>query len=354
MHFSEASCGLIELFKFIFFKPPKEKVTRKSNQQIKVLKSDKTNKFDKLKELLLLFLVPVIDSSVNLVLSFQFSDEFNMFNEYVSLTTFLRISQIIFLGTLSSLILHIPIYRFHIVCFFSVFLLLSIILILEPINRNNFIGYGSYFLFIGVYLVCYFVNSIQYVMHRYIMDKYLYSPYSIRCISGLTGFVLDIIIMGFATIGKFNGLDFSSASQGWNNLFDNTYYIFCFIGAYINGIFVNIFIILINLYLTPSYNGIGDTLNGIFLTIIMCCFREFTVSFFIIIILTFALFICMVYSEIIVLNCCEFSTDTKNEIEKRSIHESKAIEMLIEKTILEEEKGENEENEENEILNEIQ
>ena len=343
MHFSEVSCGLFEFIKIISFNISNEKFSRQSNQQRQILKSDKmdtSNKtFDKMKELLLLFLVSVIDLSSNFVLSLQIEE----FKEYVSLTSLLRISQVIFLGILSSLVLHIPIYRFHIVCFFSTFLLLSILLILEPINSNNFIGYGKYFLFIGIYLVCYFLNSIQYVLHRYIMDKYVYSPYSIRCISGLVGFVLDLIIMGFGTLAGSKRLNITSAIIGWNLLFEKTHYIFCLIGIYVNGIFVNIFIILINLYLTPSFNGIGDTLNGIFITIMMIWIRKFTVSLFIIIILIFALFICMIYSEIIVLHCCNFGIDTKNEIEKRANRETKSIEILIETRLLEEEEEEEDE-----------
>lgn len=54
---------------------------------------------------------------------------------------------------------------------------------------------------------------------------------------------------------------FVSAGIGWNLLFNKTQYIFLSFRYYVFGLLVNLFMILSNFYLIPSYNGIGETLN---------------------------------------------------------------------------------------------
>lgn len=81
---------------------------------------------------------------------------------------------------------------------------------------------------------------------------------------GVIGFFLTILVTCFGTLAKVDKLSFTSAGIGWDKFFSEAHYIFCFIGVYVFGLLINLCMILINFYLTPSYNGIGDTLSGIF------------------------------------------------------------------------------------------
>lgn len=57
--------------------------------------------------------------------------------------------------------------------------------------------------------------------------------------------------------------------------------------------------------------------------------KKSTISAFIILILIFALFICMIYFEIIVFSCCAFEVDTINEIGKRATKEKELLGNFI-------------------------
>ena len=57
--------------------------------------------------------------------------------------------------------------------------------------------------------------------------------------------------------------------------------------------------------------------------------KKTTISAFIILILIFALFICMIYFEIIVFSCCAFEVDTINEIGKRATKEKELLGIFM-------------------------
>ena len=124
-------------------------------------------------------------------------------------------------------------------------------------------------------------------------------------------------------------LTFSNAGIGWPNLAEEIHYIFCLIGAYFLGILTNIIIILTNLFLTPPYNGINDTLNGIFITVLQMVISKSIFSVLTCVILICAFIICLIYSEVIVLHCCSIGKDTKKEIVNRGLEETKGMEDLI-------------------------
>ena len=92
---------------------------------------------------------------------------------------------------------------------------------------------------------------------------------------------------------------------------------------------LNIIIILTNLFLTPPYNGINDTLNGIVITVLQMIISKSIFSVLTCVILLCAFIICLIYSEIIVLHCCSIGKDTKKEIVNRGIEETKGMEDLI-------------------------
>ena len=139
--------------------------------------------------------------------------------------------------------------------------------------------------------------------------------------------VLTCFLFLFGYLSSICLLSFELALKGWPELFNNSYNFICLIGIFILGMFVNIFIILTNLFLTPSFNGIGDTINGIFTAIAMFILNK-SVPYYSIIILIFSLVTCLIYSEIIVLKCFSFEEFTKKEIDKRAIKETQGMQSL--------------------------
>ena len=295
--------------------------------------SSNKKKYIKIKEVFILFLIALIDISFNLFLNLLIANSFN--SNYKSLTMILRVSQIIFLGILSYFILNIQIYRFHIVCFVITALLLTLILIAErATDKTSDLTTSEYIIQIVICVVAYCINSIQYVLHKYIMDKHYYSPYSVLGITGIMEIGIWLVIIGFGELFHNEKLTFSNAAIGWPNLTEEIHYIFCLIGAYFLGILTNIIIILTNLFLTPPYNGINDTLNGIFITVLQMVIYQSYFTSLTILILIFSFIICLIYSEVIVFNCCSIGNDTKKEIAKRGIKETKRMESLISSEIV--------------------
>ena len=329
MMLSESSCGIIEIIKKRCWKSKHlyENMDRLIQREDELISSNK-KKYIKIKEVFILFLIALIDISFNLFLNLLVANSFN--SNYKSLTVVLRVSQIIFLGILSYFILNIPIYRFHIVCFVITALLLTLILMAErATDKTSDLTTSEYIIQIVICVVAYCINSIQYVLHKYIMDKHYYSPYSVLGITGLMEIGIWLIIIGFGELFHNEKLTFSNAAIGWSNLTEEIYYIFCLIGAYFLGIVLNIIIILTNLFLTPPYNGINDTLNGIVITLLQMIISKSIFSVLTCVILLCAFIICLIYSEIIVLHCCSIGKDTKKEIVNRGIEETKGMEDLI-------------------------
>lgn len=331
MFLSESTSGILEIIKRKCLHLSKETKNRSSNVKLIDMEVERpsinVSKLEKLKEIGLLIIIASIDLSSSLVLSISIDEKFR---EIDSLTSLLRGVQVIFLGILSFFILSLPIYRFHIVCFFGTFILLVFLLILEYFNEARYyMEISNYLGYIGIYLLCYLVNSLQYVLHRYLMDKYLYSPYMILCLMGVIGSFLTILLMCIGTLANIDKISFASARIGWDKMFSETHYIFCLIGVYVLGLLINLCMILINFYLTPGYNGIGDTLCGVLMMVKVLIKKSTTISVFIVLILIFALFICMIYFELIVLRCFSFGVDTRNEIGKREINEMNLIGIFI-------------------------
>ena len=87
------------------------------------------------------------------------------------------------------------------------------------------------------------------------------------------------------------------------------------------GLLFNVLGTLTNHRLSSSHVGIGDTLAGLILIIIFKLkdIVSLIISFFISLIILFA---CLIYTEIIVIDCCGLKHNTVTEIFQRGVNEN--------------------------------
>lgn len=332
MFISESSCGIVEIIKHFWCNIISNNLSSKSKPILKnkphvLIRKENLGISNKIlfKEFLFIFLISIIDLSFNLFLSLN-----NQKNKgYVYLNTFLRIIQIIFLSFLSYFILHLPIHRFHTICFGIIVILLTILLIEEKLTNFKSELISDYLLQITKFIIAYSINSFQYVLHKHLMDSYFYSPYAVLGITGSLGLVLTYALMLFGSLLHIESISFNSALTGWSEMSSNMSSFPYLILVYICGVLVNVFVVLINFFLTPPFNGIGDTFNGICTAILMFILDDSKMPIYAIIILVFSFITCLIYSEIIVFNCLSFEKNTKKEIGKRGQRESQGMQSLI-------------------------
>ena len=314
----EALFGIVELIKLKCGKA--DNLSRTITEEMEnTLLTPKKQRLLKLKRFAILFLISFINLCFSLLLLIGF---FNISVFFKSIFTMIRMVQIIFLGIMSYFCLHIEIYRFHAICFVLIVLLLAILVITEGVTGMS----TDWLITIPIIIGIYCINSIKFVLQKYIMDKHFYSPYYVLFLTGMIGLAMCLIMLIFGSIFSSPKFSFYSLSIGWTKL--NGKYILYFIGLFFSSMFNSLAIILLNLFLTPTYNGIADTLTGI-VVIFLNLIVKGTFEVIQLIIIILALITCLIYSEIIVLKCCSIGYNSKKEIVKRGAEETMGMEALI-------------------------
>ena len=261
----------------------------------------------------------------------------DIYKSYQSLNPIVKLIEIIVMGYLSSKILNSPIHPHQIVCIILFIICIIIGIIIEgytQYNEQTTFSFQSYFLFLFISIVLFTLNSFQFILEKYIIDKKYYSPYLLLLCIGSIGIVFIIIILSLCQITNlqwsftevFGNLKIYDLSD-WGKIFL----------IYVCGTFLNVCLMIIVQKLTPQHVGIGNAISGIlsvtiinnkniiFMTIVQ------NILFFII------FFVCLIYTEIIVLNVCSLGDYTKNEIDKRGIRETQNIESELTEQVIENE-----------------
>lgn len=325
MFLAEISCGAIEIVKTILSKSQKIRKNRKMNGR------------SLCSELILLLIIVAIDFTVYTIVNLIIGDKFN---NYEDLSPIVRLIEIFVLGILSSKILNTPIKPHHIVCIITFIILIFISIITEGVTLNNkekSFDLFNYIVFVIITICVFTIDSFQFTFQKYLIDKQFYSPFLLLMYMGIIGIFFLLFVLTFDemfslywTFGNFFTSIAKYSTIDWVK-------ITC---IYICGILYNASLLTIIQQLGTEHVGIGNTLGGIFLIL----FKFFIIKnsewnkymlvkaliFFVILI------VCLVYTEIIVLNVFSLGDYTKGEIDKRGSFETRNMERQL--SITDEEK----------------
>ena len=319
MFLAEISCGAIEIVKTILSKSKKIRKNRKMNGRSLCL------------ELILLLIIVAIDFTVYTIINLIIGDKFN---NYEDLSSIVRLIEIFVLGIVSSKILNTPIKPHHIVCIFTFIILIFISIIIEGIklsdNKKDSFNIFHYILFVIITICVFTIDSFQFTFEKYLVDKQFYSPFLLLMYMGIIGIICLLFVLTFAeifslywTFGKFFSQIGNFSKDDWGIIS----------GIYICGILLNASLITIIQQLGTEHVGIGNALGGVFLILVKIINNDNSewnrymivkaVSFIVILI------VCLVYTEIVVLNVFSLGDYTKGEIDKRGTIETRRMESQI-------------------------
>lgn len=285
---------------------------------------------------ILLIIIVSLDLSVYTIINVIIGDTFK---NYRSINCIIKMIEIIVMGYLSSKILNNPIHRHQMVCIIFFIICIIIGIIIEgfaqyQINKNIF-SLSNYFLFLFISILIFTLNSSQYIFEKYMMDKRYFSPYLLLVYMGGIGIILSIIILSFCQI---IGLEWSFTKvfdklkvydlKDWGIIFL----------IYVCGTLLNPCLMIIVQKLTTQHVGIGNAISGTLLVTFND--KQNQLSFFKYSLFLIIFFVCLVYTEIIVLKICSLGDYTKNEIDKRGIRETQNIESELTEKVIEEETNE--------------
>ena len=364
----EIFCGLLEIIRRKAFKRPSfvplsiEVKTPENSRNIKL----KTTK----KDVLLIVLVSCIDF---VLISYISSSHRRHKFDYSSI---MKIGQIIFLGVLSQFFLSLKLYRHHIVSLIAIAIgivilsIFSLVLIQErpekQVHTNNMPHEEpSLILNLILLFLIYLINSFKITTEKYIMHKRYYSPFLLLFLKGSIGLLLFIVIAFcinlLFTCSNNPLLDFICINSAFLNTIGSiisSNFIILFIFFFVS-IGMSLVIQLIIQTFNPSYLAIGDSIGGLFIWIMH--FLRFNdkpnnshnhdsrIWYFSLIIgsIIYAIiaFFCLLYTEIIILDCFGLKYYTKGEIEQRAEKESNAISGLLNLSVSDEQASDAEENE---------
>ena len=378
IYFGEICCGILEI------------IRRKRNMLSQLMNIDSTlqekerSKQLKIKrtDIAFIILISIFDFSV--VAYICYKQGLRLFD----ISSILKICQIIFLGILSQFCLSFKLFRHHIVtqiCIGAGLIILSFFAILNGIHRppqekkkDNDDGKNPIIVEFVLLFLIYLINSTKIIIEKYLMDKRYYSPFIILFNKGCIGisltFIAYIIIIKVNQCTDPNGYQFliceynydlNKAIQSLITLFMSLFF-FCSLG-------INIITQLIIQFFNPSYLAIGDSIGGLFIWILSHYidwkrpndgeppkpdappddrkwFCTLLFGSFIYVIIAIC---CLIYTEIMILDCLGMKYYTKEEIEKRAEKESNALSGLLNLSAFDESESEQEEKEsykENSIL----
>ena len=227
---------------------------------------------------------------------------------------------ILFMSLFSYMILKTKLYRhqyFSIIIIIIFGFILNIIEYFKLDNNDNKLDFFKIFM----KFLCEICLSIGIVIIKYNMDKTYCTPYEICCFQGLFGLILNIIVL---VIINTLGVEISHIKYPNNfyELFDN-YDIYDFIICFI--IIIVYFVYNIVLLITCDY---FTPFHILITSIIKECYNYLQLDentnlnilgFFILVIIAFMF---LVFIEIIEINVCNISYNTKNNIETRALIDS--------------------------------
>lgn len=286
-------------------------------------------------ELIILLLIVGIDFTVYTIVNLIIGDKFTDFGD---LSPIVRLIEIFVLGILSSKLLNTPIQPHHIVCIISFIILIIISIITEGIilnkasnQDNNPFDIVNYFIFVIITIAVFTIDSFQFTFEKFLVDKQFYSPFLLLMYMGIIGIIFLLFVLTFANFFSFEWTFTKFLSSiSYFSIKDWIEIVF----IYICGIFLNSSLIIIIQQLGTQYVGIGNAIGGIFLLIV----KYFTDSKYYLnrdmlgiksILFIIILIVCLIYTEIIVLNIFSLGDYTKAEIDKRGFRETKNMENLI-------------------------
>ena len=252
----------------------------------------------------------------------------------------MRMTEIIFLSLFTTKILRYPIYRHHKVSLFIIFSGIFIIIIFDYlciiINERETVGELTlkYFMNIVIFLTSYCCYSLKNIGAKWMMEKRYYSPFLLLFYVGLAGLLLTLITLSFTPFINCS-LPFCSNDKVENIIktlqivFGNVKIALLLLCVLFGGVFINLFSFLINNYFNPCYIGIADSVSGFLLWIYSLINNAnnenkdyyslmITITAFSGIIFCFLFIGCLIYTEILILNCCRLRENINSEITKRA------------------------------------
>ena len=259
----------------------------------------------------------------------------------------MKLSQIICLGILSQYFLSISLYRHHIIslCVIGLGLIGNFLLtICFSIGRKE--KTSTYILNIFLLFGLFFLNSIKYIAEKYLIDKRYYSPYLIIFFNGCIGILLTLITQGIVIFQKCEMEEvtyFCQMTQDKSKIIDNLFegfldyindssqhiYLLFLLFVFFCSIAINCFTGIIIQDFNPTYLGIGDSLGLMLVWIGINIFyyksglskspsELFIVTLIGTIIFGLVILSCLIFTELIILDCFGLKYYTKREIIRRA------------------------------------
>ena len=274
----------------------------------------KETRFTKYK---LIFCSAIIDFSASIII-YAFCSYFNY-----SLWT----SEILFMSLFSHLILKTKLYKHQ---YFSMIIIIVLGLIMNIIHYFNFSESQRKFKFLDLILklISEICASLNAVIVKYNMEKTYSSPYEVCLWLGFVELIFYIIILVIFNLLrlKIAGVQYPDNFFELFGNYDINDFLLCFILLIVNACY-NIALYVTNDYFTPFHTMIIDILNELYSYSTIG--GDKIISILGIIIVTLIGIMFLIFVEIIELNLCKLSHNTKKNIEIRALRDSFVGEYYI-------------------------
>ena len=304
----------------------------KKQEVIKVIKEKPLN-FSSTKVFLLISMSAFIDLICYTVISFLYSSKEI---ETQNIPSEMRITPIFFMSVLSWKNFHFEIYKHHLVSIGIVGVGFILICINRLIKLENLLV-----IFI-VFICVHIVYSVKQINDKYIMDKKYISPFYLLLYQGIIGSIFTIIciFISYAIPCKENwtfceGNKFEDFTEVINKLGQHLDVIpFLFLLLF-SSTFVNVFLMLIKKYLTPTHRSVADSFNAFFTWAYTFTYDQGwsnkwdSMNFLDIFGYLLIIIGCLIYNEIIILHVLGLDRDTKKEIIERAIEDNRISLKLV-------------------------
>ena len=237
---------------------------------------------------------------------------------------------IIFLVLFSKIILGHKIYSHHLFSLIIIIFCMPLLLIFYLLNDNDKknLFYSLYLVFI----IC--LYSLFNVLSKKFYNVYMDSPYHFMFVIGLISLFILILYesISISIIGikknDFNGIIYQIKD---NYSKYNFIYFLIFFGDFLSAFILLAGIQLTIYFFTPCHFIISESLSQIITTFIESSIKEYNIGFksttyVLYLIIVFASF---VYNEVIIINICKLSKNTRKKIEKRELIEKDILLNLV-------------------------
>lgn len=298
----------------------------KQNAQVKILK-EKPLSFSSFKVFLLICLSSFIDLICYTVISFLCSLEQV---QTQNIQSEMRITPIFFMSLLSWKIFYLEIYKHHIISICIVGIGFILICINRLLKLDNLLV-----IFI-VFIIVHIVYSVKQINDKYIMDKMYISPFFLLLYQGICGSVFSIICIFISysipcneNWGLCEGEKFEDFTELINIFGDNIDVIPFLFFLLFGSTFVNVFLMLIKKYLTPTHRSIADSFNAFFVWASTFTYDQGwgnkwdSMNFLDIFGYLLIIIGCLIYNEIIIIHFFNLDRDTKSEIIERALEDNR-------------------------------